>query len=93
MCDVVNEIELERERCENKTAGNFTSGCKGMWDIIACWPSAKVGEMVVIPCPNYFSYFSEHHSEGGLYLMEKSLLTVPCAKYLTSLINLYYSYV
>ncbi|KAL7840782.1 hypothetical protein AOLI_G00261050 [Acnodon oligacanthus] len=64
MCDVVNEIELERERCENKTAGNVTSGCKGMWDIIACWPSAKVGEMVVIPCPNYFSYFSEHHSEG-----------------------------
>ncbi|XP_017572954.1 vasoactive intestinal polypeptide receptor 1b [Pygocentrus nattereri] len=66
MCDVVNEIELERERCENKTAGNVTSGCKGMWDIIACWPSARVGEMVVIPCPNYFSYFSEHHSEGNL---------------------------
>lgn len=26
MCDVVNEIELERERCENQTAGNVTSG-------------------------------------------------------------------
>lgn len=26
MCDVVNEIELERERCENRTAGNITSG-------------------------------------------------------------------
>uniref|UniRef100_A0A3B1IE60 Vasoactive intestinal peptide receptor 1 n=2 Tax=Astyanax mexicanus TaxID=7994 RepID=A0A3B1IE60_ASTMX len=66
MCDVVNEIELERERCENKNAGNITSGCKGMWDIIACWPSAKVGEVVVIPCPNYFSYFSDQHSEGNL---------------------------
>uniref|UniRef100_A0A3B4EAN8 Vasoactive intestinal peptide receptor 1a n=1 Tax=Pygocentrus nattereri TaxID=42514 RepID=A0A3B4EAN8_PYGNA len=44
----------------------LSTGCKGMWDIIACWPSARVGEMVVIPCPNYFSYFSEHHSEGNL---------------------------
>lgn len=26
MCDVVNEIELARARCENKTAGNVTSG-------------------------------------------------------------------
>lgn len=25
-CDVVNEIELDRERCENSTAGNVTSG-------------------------------------------------------------------
>ncbi|XP_060755892.1 vasoactive intestinal polypeptide receptor 1b [Neoarius graeffei] len=66
MCDMVNEIKLERERCENRTAGNITSGCKGMWDVITCWPSAKVGELVVIPCPNYFSYFSEHHSGGNL---------------------------
>lgn len=26
MCDMVNEIKLERERCENRTAGNITSG-------------------------------------------------------------------
>lgn len=26
MCDVVNEIELEKERCENSTTGNVTSG-------------------------------------------------------------------
>uniref|UniRef100_A0A8C1THY8 Vasoactive intestinal peptide receptor 1b n=1 Tax=Cyprinus carpio TaxID=7962 RepID=A0A8C1THY8_CYPCA len=38
-------------------------GCKGMWDIIACWPSAKVGEHVVIPCPNYFRHFSDHHED------------------------------
>lgn len=25
-CDVISEIELERERCENSTAGNVTSG-------------------------------------------------------------------
>ncbi|KAE8279854.1 Vasoactive intestinal polypeptide receptor [Larimichthys crocea] len=61
MCDVVNEIELEKERCENSTFGNITSGCQGMWDIIACWPSASVGEVVTITCPTYFSYFSDQH--------------------------------
>ncbi|KAF5903612.1 vasoactive intestinal polypeptide receptor-like, partial [Clarias magur] len=66
MCDVVNEMNLEREQCENRTAANITSGCKGMWDIVACWPSARVGELVVIPCPNYFRYFNEHHNGGNL---------------------------
>ncbi|KAM4521397.1 vasoactive intestinal polypeptide receptor-like, partial [Fundulus diaphanus] len=61
MCDVVNEIELEKERCENHTTGNVTSGCQGMWDIIACWPSARIGEVVTITCPTYFSYFSDKH--------------------------------
>ncbi|XP_017157503.1 vasoactive intestinal polypeptide receptor [Poecilia reticulata] len=59
MCDVMNEIELEKERCENRTSGNVTSGCQGMWDIVACWPSARVGEVVTITCPTYFSYFSD----------------------------------
>ncbi|MEQ2241673.1 Vasoactive intestinal polypeptide receptor, partial [Ilyodon furcidens] len=59
MCDVVNEIELEKERCENHISGNVTSGCQGMWDIIACWPSARVGQVVTITCPTYFSYFSD----------------------------------
>lgn len=36
------------------------AGCQGMWDIIACWPSARVGEVVTITCPPYFSYFSDH---------------------------------
>ncbi|XP_029955648.1 vasoactive intestinal polypeptide receptor 1b [Salarias fasciatus] len=65
MCDVVNEIELEKERCENSTSENVTSGCQGMWDIIACWPSASVGEVVTITCPTYFSYFSDQH-KGNL---------------------------
>uniref|UniRef100_H2V7A6 Vasoactive intestinal peptide receptor 1b n=1 Tax=Takifugu rubripes TaxID=31033 RepID=H2V7A6_TAKRU len=36
-----------------------------MWDIIACWPSAGVGEVVTITCPVYFSYFSDQH-KGNL---------------------------
>nr|XP_057916494.1 vasoactive intestinal polypeptide receptor 1b isoform X3 [Doryrhamphus excisus] len=66
MCDVMSEIELERERCENITSGNVTSGCQGMWDIVACWPSAGVGEVVTITCPAYFSYFSDQHKAGNL---------------------------
>ncbi|EMP39809.1 Vasoactive intestinal polypeptide receptor [Chelonia mydas] len=33
-------------------------GCGMMWDNITCWPSAAVGEVVVMPCPIYFIYFS-----------------------------------
>lgn len=38
-----------------------------MWDIIACWPSARVGEVVTITCPPYFSYFSDHQKGNFLY--------------------------
>ncbi|XP_035268039.1 vasoactive intestinal polypeptide receptor 1b isoform X2 [Anguilla anguilla] len=64
MCDVLNEIEVEREKCEAQME-NVTSGCKGMWDKITCWPSARVGEVVTISCPNYFSYFNDQH-KGNL---------------------------
>ncbi|KAG7455533.1 hypothetical protein MATL_G00257670 [Megalops atlanticus] len=37
----------------------------GMWDNISCWPSASVGEVVTIPCPDYFKYFSNQH-KGNL---------------------------
>ncbi|XP_061876668.1 vasoactive intestinal polypeptide receptor 1b isoform X2 [Entelurus aequoreus] len=65
MCDVMNDIELERQRCENSTSENVTSGCGGEWDMVACWPSAQVGQVVTITCPAYFSYFSEQH-KGNL---------------------------
>ena len=38
-----------------------------MWDIVACWPAARLGEVVTITCPNYFSYFSDQHK--GKYLL------------------------
>ncbi|XP_061820908.1 vasoactive intestinal polypeptide receptor 1b isoform X3 [Nerophis lumbriciformis] len=66
MCDVVNDIELERQRCENSTSENVTSGCGGEWDMVTCWPSAQVGQVVTITCPAYFSYFSEQHKAGNL---------------------------
>uniref|UniRef100_A0A8C3SC95 Vasoactive intestinal peptide receptor 1 n=1 Tax=Chelydra serpentina TaxID=8475 RepID=A0A8C3SC95_CHESE len=33
-------------------------GCRTMWDNITCWPAAAVGDVVVIPCPTYFIFFS-----------------------------------
>lgn len=39
-----------------------------MWDIIACWPSARVGEVVTITCPTYFSYFSDQQRGKTIYI-------------------------
>nr|XP_020504592.1 vasoactive intestinal polypeptide receptor-like isoform X1 [Labrus bergylta] len=57
MCDMVKEIDKQRGMCLARIE-NKTTGCSGMWDKITCWPGAEVGEVVTIPCPKYFFYFS-----------------------------------
>ncbi|RXN08704.1 zinc finger and BTB domain-containing 47-like protein [Labeo rohita] len=57
MCEVMWELEAEKGECLSKLE-NITSGCTGEWDL-ACWPSARIGELVTIPCPNYFSHVSD----------------------------------
>nr|XP_005286371.2 vasoactive intestinal polypeptide receptor 1 [Chrysemys picta bellii] len=51
---VDNQLNL-LQRCKSKP---FFISCARMWDNITCWPSAAVGEVVVIPCPTYFIFFS-----------------------------------
>uniref|UniRef100_A0A8B9GQD7 Vasoactive intestinal peptide receptor 1a n=1 Tax=Astyanax mexicanus TaxID=7994 RepID=A0A8B9GQD7_ASTMX len=36
----------------------FYRKTKGEWEI-ACWPPASIGQLVTIPCPNYFSHISD----------------------------------
>uniref|UniRef100_A0A671Y8Q7 Vasoactive intestinal peptide receptor 1a n=1 Tax=Sparus aurata TaxID=8175 RepID=A0A671Y8Q7_SPAAU len=57
MCDMMKEIDKERDTCEAQIE-NRTTGCSGTWDKITCWPSADVGQVVTIPCPKYLFYFS-----------------------------------
>ncbi|KAM8727485.1 vasoactive intestinal polypeptide receptor-like [Acanthopagrus schlegelii] len=57
MCDMMKEIDKERDMCEAQIE-NKTTGCSGTWDKITCWPSADVGQVVTIPCPKYLFYFS-----------------------------------
>lgn len=57
MCEVMWELEAEKRECLSKLE-NITSGCTGEWDV-ACWPSARIGELVTIPCPKYFSHVSD----------------------------------
>uniref|UniRef100_H3CR63 Vasoactive intestinal peptide receptor 1a n=1 Tax=Tetraodon nigroviridis TaxID=99883 RepID=H3CR63_TETNG len=57
MCDIERELNKEKEACEAQME-NKTAGCTGMWDKIACWPSADLGAEVTIPCPKYLFFFS-----------------------------------
>uniref|UniRef100_UPI0037E75E08 vasoactive intestinal polypeptide receptor-like n=1 Tax=Semicossyphus pulcher TaxID=241346 RepID=UPI0037E75E08 len=57
MCDVEKEIDKERDVCLARIE-NKTTGCSRTWDKLTCWPSAEVGEVVTIPCPKYFIYFT-----------------------------------
>ncbi|XP_040027794.1 vasoactive intestinal polypeptide receptor-like [Gasterosteus aculeatus] len=65
MCDMMKEIEKEEELCEARIE-NKTTGCRGMWDKITCWPSADVGQVVTVPCPKYLFYFSGDISTSNL---------------------------
>ncbi|XP_074842434.1 vasoactive intestinal polypeptide receptor-like [Carettochelys insculpta] len=57
-CNIMLEIELEREKClADSGLENQTAGCRKMWDNITCWPSAAVGEVVVMPCPVHVIHF------------------------------------
>ncbi|KAG7524177.1 vasoactive intestinal polypeptide receptor-like [Solea senegalensis] len=57
MCDMMREIDREQDACEAHIE-NTTTGCRGIWDKITCWPNANIGEVVTIPCPKYLFYFS-----------------------------------
>uniref|UniRef100_A0A8C1BEN2 Vasoactive intestinal peptide receptor 1a n=2 Tax=Cyprinus carpio TaxID=7962 RepID=A0A8C1BEN2_CYPCA len=50
--------ELNRTKLKSLKANSLTDGCTGEWDL-ACWPTARIGELVSIPCPNYFSHVSD----------------------------------
>nr|XP_056713120.1 vasoactive intestinal polypeptide receptor-like [Euleptes europaea] len=58
-CTIMLAIEYEREKClEYSELENQTAGCRSMFDNITCWPAASEGEIKVVPCPNYFNFFS-----------------------------------
>ncbi|KYO47033.1 vasoactive intestinal polypeptide receptor isoform X2 [Alligator mississippiensis] len=58
-CTIMLEIVEARDNClATPNLDNYTSGCRRMWDNITCWPSAEVGEVVVMSCPTYFKFFS-----------------------------------
>ncbi|XP_076848838.1 vasoactive intestinal polypeptide receptor isoform X2 [Brachyhypopomus gauderio] len=57
MCDIMKDLETEKDECLAHLE-NITSDCDGEWDL-ACWPSASAGQLVIIPCPNYFSHVTD----------------------------------
>ncbi|KAK7944933.1 hypothetical protein WMY93_000661 [Mugilogobius chulae] len=55
-CHFLLELERDRTDCvtrlnqENETEDTGAE-CGGLWDSVACWDRAQVGQTVVIPCP------------------------------------------
>lgn len=41
----------------------FCTGCPGMWDNLTCWKPARVGEMVLVSCPELFRIFNPDQGE------------------------------
>ncbi|TWW73057.1 vasoactive intestinal polypeptide receptor 2-like isoform X1 [Takifugu flavidus] len=57
-CNFLLEVERDHAEClrrlreeKEATSSRKESGCRGVWDSIACWERAEVGEIVTIPCP------------------------------------------
>ncbi|XP_004463364.1 pituitary adenylate cyclase-activating polypeptide type I receptor isoform X3 [Dasypus novemcinctus] len=51
---------LEKIQRANDLMGlnDSSPGCPGMWDNITCWKPARVGEMVLVSCPELFRIFN-----------------------------------
>ncbi|XP_029444207.1 vasoactive intestinal polypeptide receptor 1 isoform X2 [Rhinatrema bivittatum] len=59
-CSVMLTIEQERVKCLGSSEfENHTLGCGKIFDNITCWPSATIGQTVVMQCPVFFDIFSD----------------------------------
>ncbi|XP_035271131.1 growth hormone releasing hormone receptor, like isoform X2 [Anguilla anguilla] len=66
-CEYIFHLEKEKRRCMREIWRHenvSTAGCPPLWDSVACWPSAVIGQIVHTPCPLVFSYF--HNSTGAV---------------------------
>ncbi|XP_075900593.1 vasoactive intestinal polypeptide receptor 2 [Nelusetta ayraudi] len=56
-CNFMLEVERDKTEClrrlreEEEADLSKEPGCKGVWDSIACWERADVGDVVTIQCP------------------------------------------
>lgn len=44
----------------------MSSGCPWMWDNLTCWRPARIGEVVVVNCPELFIEFIIEEDHGQL---------------------------
>ncbi|XP_040287283.1 vasoactive intestinal polypeptide receptor-like isoform X1 [Bufo bufo] len=67
-CGIMEMIDQKRSECENhQDYNNETLACPRTWDNITCWPAAAEGEMVVLPCPDYFILFASGKGNVSKY--------------------------
>ncbi|XP_018602066.1 pituitary adenylate cyclase-activating polypeptide type I receptor-like isoform X2 [Scleropages formosus] len=76
VCTMLSEhsdcvIKREHEKCMEKMSREESTeelglGCPWMWDNLTCWQSAKVGEVVVVNCPELFEFMSPDYELGKI---------------------------
>ncbi|XP_030647003.1 pituitary adenylate cyclase-activating polypeptide type I receptor [Chanos chanos] len=61
-------IKIEQEKCEERKKASATYqdfDCPWLWDNLTCWQAARVGEVVVVKCPELFEVMSTDDIELG----------------------------
>uniref|UniRef100_A0AAQ5XVX9 Adenylate cyclase activating polypeptide 1a (pituitary) receptor type I n=1 Tax=Amphiprion ocellaris TaxID=80972 RepID=A0AAQ5XVX9_AMPOC len=62
-------IKREHEKCMERIAMHNPDGtefaCEWMWDNLTCWQAARIGEVVVVNCPELFHDFMGPEDEMG----------------------------
>ncbi|XP_018424576.1 PREDICTED: vasoactive intestinal polypeptide receptor-like [Nanorana parkeri] len=85
-CAIIKMVENRLAECVgHPDYFNDTAVCRRTWDNITCWPSASVGEVVVLQCPEYFFFFgttngnvSKNCTSDGWSAMYPSAYTIAC---------------
>ncbi|XP_075070260.1 parathyroid hormone/parathyroid hormone-related peptide receptor [Mixophyes fleayi] len=89
-------LVIEKAKCEKDLTSKVQNGfCQSEWDGILCWPHAKPGSLLSVPCPEYIYDFNHKGDAHRRCDMNGSWELVPgnnrtwanyteCAKFLSN---------
>ncbi|XP_078279846.1 vasoactive intestinal polypeptide receptor-like isoform X2 [Rhinoraja longicauda] len=64
-CNIVSEVARLYDECQwnfERDNQSLETACNRMWDNLTCWPPARDGEVVVVPCLRLPGLFLNHEA-------------------------------